>query len=747
MYRQVQLVGGLVLSLLAFACSDENSPSVEPDACEATCGDGAYCDTASARCFCEVGFAGDPQVECRPHDDTCAEAKARVGHSVCELQVRDPSTFTVLSIGHGKDPSVSRAVKYLVPAKPDARLPVSFIDTNWYRTHHCFISQGFEPLFPGSTYTDYKNLVIEKDLREYYGGTISELSELGPDGPRYVFSVETYPVEEALLSVDEIYGVFRQIEDRFSVGALSYIARQPIYVEQAMAWEDPPFPITILPEAVGPQYEAYTPGLAYGWVRRFTDAEFVEAGAAAFGWQDILVLETPPLVLEGVMAASVTSGRQDILTHLNVLSALRGTPNLKVANALDVFAPYDGQLVRLEAFADYYSIRQATVEEAGAYWTEQRPSAELNAPPDREYGDLVSLDEIPVDTSDARRQAVSRFGSKASGLAVLRSVGDTDHIVRGFGIPMGAYFAFMDANSWEAPVVGGTQTATYAETITLWLADDDFLADRELRATWLQSLREEMTTNGVVDPMLLDTVRAEIATVVGDANTMVRFRSSSNAEDSLTFNGAGLYDSVSGCGPDVASDSASTCEPDRGPKPVAVALKRVWASLWYFGAYEEREFYRLGHSDVGMGVLVNPRFAFEQANGVVFTGNPTDPDDPRLTINVQVGEVPVVNATPGTIAELDRVLVKNGKVVSIARETASSLVAQGEFVLDNDRLAELVELLSDVAAVYPVDATPPPGTTVMLDAEFKITADGDLILKQIRPFAAHPYQPDTDNCR
>jgi hypothetical protein len=68
-------------------------------------------------------------------------------------------------------------------------------------------------------------------------------------------------------------------------------------------------------------------------------------------------------------------------------------------------------------------------------------------------------------------------------------------------------------------------------------------------------------------------------------------------------------------------------------------------------------------------------------------------------------------------------------------------------VLDDEQLRELALLLDAVRASYPVDATPPEGTEVMLDLEFKLTADGVLMLKQIRPFAARPYEVGEGSCR
>ena len=52
-----------------------------------------------------------------------------------------------------------------------------------------------------------------------------------------------------------------------------------------------------------------------------------------------------------------------------------------------------------------------------------------------------------------------------------------------------------------------------------------------------------------------------------------------------------------------------------------------------------------------MGVLVNRTFIDEAANGVAFTGNPTNPLDRRYIVTVQKGEESVVSPEPGVRAE------------------------------------------------------------------------------------------------
>jgi hypothetical protein len=78
--------------------------------------------------------------------------------------------------------------------------------------------------------------------------------------------------------------------------------------------------------------------------------------------------------------------------------------------------------------------------------------------------------------------------------------------------------------------------------------------------------------------------------------------------------------------------------------------------------------------------------------------------------------------------------VTGGEVTAIQRARASTEVGDGEVVLDDDRLRELGAALWNIAAVYPLDADAPAGKRALLDTEWKIRPDGQLVIKQVRPF-------------
>lgn len=716
----------LAMVVLLGACRDASSHS-NP------CGPGAFADERDGTCYCEAGYFGDAAQGCAPHEDFCGEAEERLGHRVCVHEVDSESTWRLYSIGGGLTDGSSRRVgKYLVPAVGDARLPTVFSDANRYRLHFCLMSQGFAPLFPNLTTAEYAQLILTRASREFYGGATFEFTEPSPTA--FGFTVENAKNPAEVLTIDEVYEVYRGLQDRFPIGELAFLPYGDPQVEAVAKWSDTPFPIAA-PVGVAPTYEVYTPGIAYGRVRIAREGD-----STAFGWQDIVVFDDVPLDLEGVMAAAITGARQDILSHLNVLSAQRGSPNFFVDDAIDQLEMFEGELVRVQAFSAGYLVVPTTEAEAQAHWAETRPHAELERAPDLEFDALDGFAAIPSDTPEARSEARARFGAKTTGLAVLSQLLDPRYQTTGLGVPFHYYDAFMRDNTWMVDLGAGPVLASYADTITAWLDDAQFRTDAAIRKQRLEELRTEMATNGVVDPELVDALRARIAEEFGAENVMVRVRSSSNTEDTPQFNGAGLYDSKSACAADSAMPDAavSACDDDKDPRPLEAALAAVWASLWNFGAFEERDYYQIDHAMVAMGASVSLQYEDERANGVAFSGNPRDARSDQYLVNAQYGETDVVGNDAGVTAELSYLTIEDGEVAAIERIVASSLLPAGKVVLSDAQLEELGGVLADLAAVFPFDYELDDGSKPLLDVEFKITAAGELVIKQARSFVGTP---------
>jgi phosphoenolpyruvate synthase/pyruvate phosphate dikinase len=160
----------------------------------------------------------------------------------------------------------------------------------------------------------------------------------------------------------------------------------------------------------------------------------------------------------------------------------------------------------------------------------------------------------------------------------------------------------------------------------------------------------------------------------------------------------------------------------------------VWASLFNDRAWDEREWYQVPQDAAGMAILVNLAFPDERANGVAFTGQPSDPTDHRYLINAQVGDEKVVGNDPHLIPEKDLLTLEAGEVTRIQRARSSALVAPGETVLSDDELKELGRLMAVIDAAYPLDLEGHAREEVLLDLEFKVNQSGELKVKQIRPF-------------
>jgi hypothetical protein len=306
-------------------------------------------------------------------------------------------------------------------------------------------------------------------------------------------------------------------------------------------------------------------------------------------------------------------------------------------------------------------------------------------------------------------------------------------------VPFAWYQGFLEAGTWTVDLGDGPAEHTFAETISAWLADDAFLTDAPVRRGRLAALREAMRgADDAMDPAFVDALAEQVRAVFGDETTMIRVRSSSNAEDSLYFSAAGLYDSFSGClADDLDSDDLgpSLCDDEEdGEMPLSLAIRSTWSSLWNMEAFDERAWYGIDHASCAMGLLVNDRTDDERANAVLFTGNPTTDGDDRWLVNSQYGDLDVVAADPGVVPEKVLLTVDDGEVVEILRVAASSEVPPGEYVLDDLELGELGADGWEVLTLFPLDDEPPEGHEILLDTEWKLLRAGRFIVKQVRPY-------------
>jgi len=700
----------LVLASLIACNGDKNGPAPATD------------DTADTD---DTG----PELEL---ETLCPEAEERLGYPACEHAVLDEDAFEAMTINSSTIDQI-RVGKFMVPATDEARLPPVFLYVDAFPLHYDFLTTAFPDLFSGLQLSEYEGLVLHPDTREFYAGTMS-LYISGED-IFYGFTVWDDPSDDtSTVTEAHVEAAWTTMQERFLPGELWWVPTSSAQIAAAESWGQTAFPIAGL-ELV--EYEAYNPGEAYGVMRLHDLDSFNEATeAAAYGYQDILVIDEAPVDIERVVSGIVTGTRQGDLSHLNVRSSARGTPNCYILDPLEELAEWDGQLVHLECGESDWSVEAASEEDAQAWWDSIRPEPVEVCAPDLDTQQFPGLLELDVSTAEARLDNICTYGAKGSNLGTLYQGLDEQYALSGFVIPFHHYQTFIESNSWTVDLGEGEGSHTFAETLDAWHADEEFLGNASTRRDRLEALRDAMQ-DAPHDQQLVDDLADRIREVWGTDELMVRFRSSSNAEDSLTFSGAGLYESESICAADSYDDDdegPSICDPDKaGEESIEEGLGNVWASLWYMAAWDERDWYSIDQSQVAMGILVNDRAKDEQVNIVAFAGNPSSADDDRYLINAQLGHLDVVSSEPGVYPEKVLLTLSDGTVTEIDRVTDSS-ETDGDPVLSDDQLEELGSVLAGISEVYPNDAEVPEGGEVIWDTEWKVLEDGRLIIKQIRPF-------------
>ena len=219
---------------------------------------------------------------------------------------------------------------------------------------------------------------------------------------------------------------------------------------------------------------------------------------------------------------------------------------------------------------------------------------------------------------------------KAANVAVLGTLGfPAGTVPDGFAIPFYFYDEFMKANNLYAKV-------------REMLADADFQSDYDEQEDELKKLRKKIK-KADTPQWIIDALTAMHA-AYPDGQSL-RYRSSTNNEDLPGFNGAGLYDSKTQKSDETAEDG------------IDKSLKQVYASLWNFRAFIERDFHRIDHLSAAMGVLVHPNYTDELVNGVAVSEDTIYSLANKYYINSQVVEDLVTNPDAHSIPEeilLDR---------------------------------------------------------------------------------------------
>ncbi len=416
------------------------------------------------------------------------------------------------------------------------------------------------------------------------------------------------------------------------------------------------------------------------------------------GSRDIVLYDALPNSLPRV-GGIITSVVQTPLSHVNLRAIQDNVPNAYIKDPLliDSIANLVGSYIYYRVEDEKYFIREATLDEVNDWYEKLRPTEDQIPDRDLSFTSILPLDSIEFEMSTA-------FGAKCSNVATMRKFGFPEGTIpNGFGIPFYFYDEFMKFNN-------------FYEVVEEMISDPTFINDIETRIDKLKDFRSDIK-DAPMPPWMLDHLEAMHNAF--PEGTSVRCRSSTNNEDLPGFSGAGLY-------------TSKTQHPIEGH--ISKSIKQVYASMWNFRAYEERDFYRVDHYIAAMGVLCHPNFEEEKSNGVGVSIDPIYQTESTYYLNSQIGEFLITNPDENSIPE-ELLLYEDASLgYLILRE--SNLVDEGELVMEDEYLDQLRDFLKviheEFAILYDVVGAEGFG----MDIEYKVTAENQLVIKQARPWVS-----------
>ncbi|MGK0300107.1 MAG: hypothetical protein ACI89X_000975 [Planctomycetota bacterium] len=418
------------------------------------------------------------------------------------------------------------------------------------------------------------------------------------------------------------------------------------------------------------------------------------------GPRDIVLYRSLPNEMPRV-AGVLTGFRQTPLSHVNLRAVQDNVPNAFVIGAASKpeITALIGKYVYYKVHAGGYELREAKAEDVEKHFAAMRPTEKQVPVRDLTVKTIRAFSDVGFDDG-------INVGVKAANLATLRTFGlPGDRTPDGFAVPFSFYDAFMKHNGFYE--MAGTMMATV-----------EFQKDANVREKALIAFQKAIKKGKT--PKWAKGALAEVQKKFAKGQP-IRCRSSTNNEDLPGFSGAGLYDSF-------------THHPKEGA--LHKSVRQVYASMWNFRAFEEREFFRIDHMAAAMGVVLHANSKGEQVNGVAVTKDvlyqAQHKDMTLYYVNAQTGEDLVTNPEAASVPEELLLSPRNPRTDRVLQR--SNRVGNGKSLLSMEHRQQLrfsMRILRDrFARLY--DRYDDP--TFAMEVEFKVGEKGTLLIKQARPW-------------
>ena len=627
---------------------------------------------------------------------------------------------------------------------------VYYQDSHAYPFHYDFVASELDP-YVGIDRETFDQLALHANGQELILGTVLTPPELWTGAYQaaeygiQLIRTDPYPPEQVVALFNLVKGTvhtdgeweafYMPTYEQWAAAQenLDYFAEHGITVSTAARWAN--------------SNPIYAEGWAIGTLKYFAGDDVEDAYLSGeLGPGDIVLTDGVPAempFLAGIMSLSPSTPS----SHVAILSGTYGTPfvYLAVRDDAELAQQLVGHTIMLRAYHTGGGAIAFRILDLEGVLDEATITEilTLKAPPPLTITPTSPYGAYSASTENLELSDIRYFGGKASNYGFLRRVlPDASPVA--CALSFDVWNAFMDQT-----LSGGT---TLRAWIAAKLAPHTWPPDMGALADDLDEIRELIKDDD--DTTFLPAAAATILATLQDPqygfqpDAKIRFRSSTNVEDSEQFIGAGLYDSYSGCllddldgdesGPSLCDSTESK---ERG---VFRAIRKVYASFYNDNAFLERLRRGVDPNDVGMAVLVHHSFPdeFELANGVGTLQMGTDATN--ITLVTQVGAVSVTNPEGGAIPEEVSVRLRLGHQPAVTIECYSSLLILGETVLEfkNDYIT-LANMMNEVATEYSLATG---NNYLWLDFEYKKVAPGGaampaggLVIKQVRQLP----RPDT----
>lgn len=440
------------------------------------------------------------------------------------------------------------------------------------------------------------------------------------------------------------------------------------------------------------EYLALNTGTAVGRVHIIEKLD----DTVEIGDNEILILKELPINLPQVRGIIIAKPSTP-LSHINILARGWGIPNVYIKDADKLFKELDTYVIEFDATLTDYKYKRADLETVKEKFVDPE---EAVAPSNLTVTKLASISEM-------RKKDSITYGGKSANLGEMINAKNPNIVIpEGFTVPFYWYDKFMRENGFD-------------DKIDELMNDLDFVHNPRIRRQKLEEFR-----TAIINAKFDEQLKAEIISrwKIELKGQGVFVRSSSNAEDLPNFSGAGLYSSVA----NVKTD-----------EKVIEAVKKVWASLWNFEAYEARVRNYVNQREVFMSALIQVGLNMD-SGGVLITKDPFDPENKNavyisavwghndsVTANKFVPEQVLYNPKSNAVQVLT-----NSQQSSVLKFGANGdLIETDEKferrVLDDKNVRELVKTAGQIKKIF--------GGKKEQDIEWGIM-DGKVYILQARPY-------------